>query len=904
MIKKVICAIGCGLIISVVMVQRDPAVHRALGSYCTNLFRDFLACNMNMRVKSINLFTGTITFEDVNASAAGSNDWQWHSDELILSFSLWELVPHHKVVAHMQFNEWAGKTSIHNGTFGIVPHIIKVMYGFSPDLPLLLRTMTFCNARLSGKDNEYNIDAAVSWNSLLKFTDETFLAIFNCADGTLAIGNRDSFNMLDGVINLDIPYYRNNWLVEADLRCHLPQLPQQGVNCFCSGNIKAGIGAFTVKSIDDLLQANPISLDVKNNKVVSAVINAPLNLLAAMVTRQQPNEKIQGNGLLAFTYNFYKAPYFSGNLNVSDCLFNNFSCISRGQLSFAQYNDGWRGDLSFNYTDTLGLHGAWNWLYGKPASLHLSNNVPLSNAVIEPWEIPADKISLSCRIDPQGKIKANYNGIATNKKTNQQANISGTIAVDEHEAALHGTIDDQKYDAIVWLSPVVGIKKLTCTNAHAAPINLNGKESDHRLFAGSFSLPSFIEIIEKATGLKIDGEGKINLYGIIDYPRLALKMKFCQGAIRLPYTYNCINQLEVTGSIDADRQLQLSSLTCKLYEGTIHCNKGYASFDEQWQPTFIYLPMIADHCLLNEKKDLFTSISGDLLFLKNGTEAPCLSGYLILNRSHLADTIFSGPLKNLFSPGKSGAVPAQWADMLCDLHLATEHPIHVKTSFFDTRAQAEIKLKGRLYAPEVSGSVTLDGGSVLFPYKPLQIAKGIITINGQQLDDPFIELVAKNYVKKYLVSLNVQGSLNHNEINFSSNPPLKDEQIIGLLFAGSEEESLKSIAPALVMSNVKSLLFGLESNAIVNRYLKPALKPFKYVHFIPGFIDQSGRGGMRGTLEIDINDRWRAMIQKNFNLSEDTHVELEYLLSDEISLKGIRDEHRDISGEVEMRFKF
>ena len=39
------------------------------------------------------------------------------------------------------------------------------------------------------------------------------------------------------------------------------------------------------------------------------------------------------------------------------------------------------------------------------------------------------------------------------------------------------------------------------------------------------------------------------------------------------------------------------------------------------------------------------------------------------------------------------------------------------------------------------------------------------------------------------------------------------------------------------------------------------------------------------------------MIQKNFSLTEDTKFELEFLLSDDITL-------RDIGGEVEMRWKF
>ena len=82
------------------------------------------------------------------------------------------------------------------------------------------------------------------------------------------------------------------------------------------------------------------------------------------------------------------------------------------------------------------------------------------------------------------------------------------------------------------------------------------------------------------------------------------------------------------------------------------------------------------------------------------------------------------------------------------------------------------------------------------------------------------------------------------------------------------------------------------------------LKPLQYIHFVPSFGDQSGRGGLRGKIEIDLNDRWRAMIQNNFNLSEDTRFEVEYMLSDDVSLKAGRDEHRDVTAEIEMRWKF
>jgi len=76
------------------------------------------------------------------------------------------------------------------------------------------------------------------------------------------------------------------------------------------------------------------------------------------------------------------------------------------------------------------------------------------------------------------------------------------------------------------------------------------------------------------------------------------------------------------------------------------------------------------------------------------------------------------------------------------------------------------------------------------------------------------------------------------------------------------------------------------------------------IHFVPGFVDKSSRGGIRGALEIAINNRLRATIQKNFTLSEDTRFELEYAITDGISLRAVRDERRDLGGELELRWKF
>ena len=62
-------------------------------------------------------------------------------------------------------------------------------------------------------------------------------------------------------------------------------------------------------------------------------------------------------------------------------------------------------------------------------------------------------------------------------------------------------------------------------------------------------------------------------------------------------------------------------------------------------------------------------------------------------------------------------------------------------------------------------------------------------------------------IKKYDVSLQIEGSLQAHQIALDATPPLSEEQIVALLLVGSEENSLNAMMPALIVQNLKSLFF-------------------------------------------------------------------------------------------------
>lgn len=329
------------------------------------------------------------------------------------------------------------------------------------------------------------------------------------------------------------------------------------------------------------------------------------------------------------------------------------------------------------------------------------------------------------------------------------------------------------------------------------------------------------------------------------------------------------------------------------------------SWADKDKDIFMHIPISIENLFLNIDKDIFTVVSGTALFYQNKHVGPLCKGNLIINQGRCKKNIFSTALQKKLAGIFFNPISQSSFTMDCEVALKTAHSLRIETPFLKTDATVALNIKNSSDNPTILGTISLLSGSLHFPYKPLFITRGNIYFVPHQLDDPQIELVAQGKVKKYYITLRVNGSIKHPHISLESTPPLSEVQIVTLLLAGSQEGSVAMAMPSFIMQNVQTLLFGTEqSDSKLELYVKNILEPLKHVRIVPSFVDQTGRGGFRGAIEIDVSDRLHALIQKNFSLPEDTKFEIEYLLSDDVSVRGIKDERGDLGGEVEMRWKF
>jgi hypothetical protein len=518
----------------------------------------------------------------------------------------------------------------------------------------------------------------------------------------------------------------------------------------------------------------------------------------------------------------------------------------------------------------------------------------------------------------QGDIAGTYWADFTEKNTYEHAVLNGAFIIRDTLLKTEGSVNNYRYESVLrWsqapyltklmLADAAGKKWIDCSLSSEHPDRLEGTvtiEGMNLIASRVIDTQSMKQVNGQAED-PVQGQGTMQ-FSMTVPDQLKVDVHLADAVVRVPYIYNVVNGFDATLAYDFhSKRCDVCNLHCSLDRGSIDCAHATCLFDDSNAVKYVHVPLLMHECLLSVNKDLFALISAQLLFLKKENEMPCVSGSIILERSQLKENIFSQELQEKIFQSAQGVMGTAKMDMACALSVETAAPIRIETPFLQANAQCALTLHNTVREPHITGSVTIGSGTLYFPYKSLYITKGSLHFTPHQLSDPVVELTAKSKIKKYNITLNATGSLQNHQISLESTPPLTEEQIMALLLIGSHEESLNIVMPALIMSNLTSLLFGdVQSRDSLDVSFRRLFKPFDNVHLVPSFTDQTGRGGLRGAIEIDVTDRLHALIQKNFSLSEDTRVEIEYLLSDDVSVRAIRNERRDVGGEVEMRWKF
>lgn len=909
MIRQLVFAWAMAMSMVLYIAQHDPWFTGHIVNYFTDAFEASLACKLSAELQEFS-FTGSLKLRNMQVKPVQGSAWHWNAQCFDIQISWIELLLYGTLDFCIDMQSPELYSTIEHDQLAIKEHLDLIFNGPQLGAYTFLTAITANNTQCVVVDEQKKVQLTISFDgtaiktgNLLRFTIDVF-------QGSLIAQDRILYNNMSGALQLDSfggqPTF--DICLKGAASFEIPQLGTSMTPCYISGSWHHNGGMLSIKNLDHSFAIDPIMIQHKGDTIeISVDAKVPLDYAWRMFTNNNQDDRLSGQALIQVKTSVTPDQWSStGHLVMQRLHWKNYELGSLAKVSFTVQQQQLQGTMYMQRTSGACIAGQWDWnQVAGSGNAFVKNNARLTISPKHDWQILPDDFALTARIDNYHNATISYDAKATHTKILNQLTCQGTVVCNKENIIAQGTVDTHKYSCSLSCQPDWKLQHAMYTKSDGTVLVSCNQQEEHR-YAGMISLLCIKDILKRKYDYNMQGEGAFTIELETDTAWKA-NIHLQQGIIRLPHTYNFIHGFDCNLLLDiAKKQCTLNDLVCSMHSGTLSSKKMMVELSDALHIRSMYAPVLMEHCLINMGKELFAVVSGDILLHKAVNNGMQLDGTMLIERSQLKANLFSDVFQRKLRTHTARSFESSDNQLLCNVTVKTKYPVRVQTPFLDTDARIDLHIRNKVSDPEVVGTISLNGGKLHFPYKPLYITTGALHFIPGRLDDPMIELYAKNNIKKNNISLHASGSLQNQHVRLESSPALTEEQIISLLLVGSQEESLNMVMPALIMQNVKSVLFDYDqSESNMSRYFNAIFKPFgRRIHLVPSFIDQSGRGGLRGAIEIEFTDRFRAIIQKNFSLTEDTNFEFEYLVSDDISARFIRDIRRDFILEAEMRYKF
>lgn len=927
---RIFFALVCGLVLSLWVLQNTPSVKEFVSTKIIQFLEKDWAAHIDTESVKVNFFTFSLWFKNGKITPADEKKYAWQFEQCRVQLSMLDFIFKRKLSLNLIFNNIKASAIYTDKKPDLLTHIQGIFTPKDLDFKIKLTSVTFNNIDLivnvPGADGStaHTLDlhfpgslavyrqkpkelgwagkATISGASLL-YDQKPFV---HQVAGDVSFARNSVDKMMQGTVALTT----KSQLLDTSKVYTINGSWNSDTQSFVLANQTGDVHlTTTLSSLDHIAVQGKIPLQSACH-CYSYINDKPL----------EPSFIPQGSCLLDLTLHKRDNTYTpQGLIAIQKLAFGNYAAdqVVFSIKDFNQQNIRANVDVILSPEYHFGGTIVWDWLKEMGTiSLgnmdHLSMSQFISLSAYAHMSIQPHGLSARAFFDTHGLSKGTYHCNVIDQSNDKLHTYKGAFVWDNNNLGFLGKAGKGLYNIKAGLTPHPHVTECIYTVGDHDVVSMKSSAQDPLVLEGSVRW-SFVRLwLNKnmrrlvfnkncVFNVSINQHNYMNLHGAL---------KLTHGQFFIPDFHNLIHDLQCTYAINfPQRQITVDDLGVTLSQGTITCPRATVLLGADYGITMIHAPLAVSNLFVNWKREFYASIYGTLLINKIPTnEYPLLSGNIVLRKSLLKNAFFlnqahgtaldpSGPLR-LFA-----AIPVD-----LDLKVMTEKPIKTKLPTLEALVSLDVAIRNKagngLYsAPKIVGNVTLDNGFIRLFRNKLRLEYGKIQLVAGSINDPLIDIVAKNRIGKYLVTLQISGSQQKPTIQLESMPDLGEEQILGLLLAGSEHVTLQEGLPSMLLSNLDTLLFDKKKHSKTALLVDKLSKTFKYIQISPNFSDDPNQSKLKGSVSVNLNDQLRAQIQKNFDLQSEFSAQLEYSLSDDINLKVIKDQCGELGSEVEMRLK-
>jgi translocation-and-assembly-module (TAM) inner membrane subunit TamB-like protein len=254
----------------------------------------------------------------------------------------------------------------------------------------------------------------------------------------------------------------------------------------------------------------------------------------------------------------------------------------------------------------------------------------------------------------------------------------------------------------------------------------------------------------------------------------------------------------------------------------------------------------------------------------------------------------------------SGSIAARepWKEQtVLEVRIVSAAALEVRNNVARLTAEVDLVARGTVAQPIILGQILFDeGGRITFRDVQYEIESGTVTFANTARIAPIIDLRARAEVKGYDLVVNLVGTWPRIQSTFTSDPPLSDDAVIGLLLTGAEpgQRTATDTTQSLV-----SAAGGIVAGAVAGGLTRGTQRLFRLDRFqIDPVFSGSQLTDIRSTVGKQITPELLVTYSQSLNSDKESVVQLEWRLANSVTVQALRDENGVYSINVRRRQRF
>lgn len=482
--------------------------------------------------------------------------------------------------------------------------------------------------------------------------------------------------------------------------------------------------------------------------------------------------------------------------------------------------------------------------------------------------------------------------------------IAGSLTLDQLALSMYGySFTSEKQIRLDLNDRRLSLEKITMRSGNMS-LGLDGNVELGRNYnlslEGSSSLSPLKGLSSKIGLLKGDAEFVLSVTGDWDSPEINGGVTLENGSFGLKdYSYR-ISALSGYLYMDNDR-IVLQKLSGKLGGGDIDISG--ILYLKKFSLKRFYVEAGLRNITASPSNEFNINFGGNLLY-KGTPDSQMVSGDLQINRARYRERVeWKSWLLRTKTTAKYKSEISGLEKAGLNIRITGKDNIFIDNNVARATVSADMVLRGWVYRPLLFGRIETADGTVYFRNNEFRILHASVGFFDPNRINPVIEIASETSVKGYRIKMNLEGQFDHFNMSLSSDPVLKEMDILSLLTVGQTGGDLKGLEGGIGAGEATSFVTGKLQDVVEERLR--TITGLDRMQIDPHVSKKTG------TVEPGVTFSKRLLGDKVFvtytnavQSSEEQIIKIEYFLTKKVSLVGLRDERGIVGGDIHFRFEF